>query len=132
MNPVTSHAPIKSAGEFTSRAMSAETMKMPDPIIEPITSIVALVRPRPFTSSLSWWEWMSQSLAAGAGVGGFVWILTSLRSAQASAHGELHLGSAMTLPQDAEKFFCRFPRLPYQTGYHSDRICPRFDDRPRI
>jgi len=54
---------------------------MPDPIIDPITSVVALVGPRPLTSSLSWWEWMSQSLVAGVEVGAFVWILTSLRSA---------------------------------------------------
>ena len=53
MNPVTSQAPISSAGEFTSRAISAETIKMPEPIIEPITSMVALVRPRALTSSLS-------------------------------------------------------------------------------
>src|SRR5450631_766504 len=53
MNPVTSHAAISSAGELTSRAISAETMKMPEPIIEPITSVVALVRPSPFTNSLS-------------------------------------------------------------------------------
>ena len=51
--PVTSQAPINSAGESTSRVISAETIKMPEPIIEPITSMVALVRPRPFTNSLS-------------------------------------------------------------------------------
>ena len=53
MKPVTSQAPISSAGESTSRAISADTMKMPEPIIEPITSMVALVRPSPLTSSLS-------------------------------------------------------------------------------
>ena len=52
-NPVTSQAPISKAGESTLRAISAETMKMPEPIIEPITSMVALVRPSPFTNSLS-------------------------------------------------------------------------------
>ena len=51
--PVTSQAPISSAGEPTSRPISAETIKMPEPIIEPMTSMVALVNPRPFTSSLS-------------------------------------------------------------------------------
>src|SRR5712692_3410773 len=35
------------------RAMSAETMKMPEPIIEPTTIIVASSRPSPFTSPLS-------------------------------------------------------------------------------
>ena len=53
MNPVTSQAPISSAGESTRRAISAETMKMPEPIMEPMTSVVALVRPRPFTNSFS-------------------------------------------------------------------------------
>src|SRR5581483_5120628 len=49
--PVNSHAPIRRAGESVSRAISAETMKIPEPIIEPITSVVALVRPRPLTNS---------------------------------------------------------------------------------
>ena len=49
----TTQAPISRAGELTSREISAETIKMPEPIIEPITSMVALVRPRPLTSSLS-------------------------------------------------------------------------------
>ena len=44
---------MSSAGEPVMRAMSAETMKMPEPIMEPMTSVVALVRPRPFTNSLS-------------------------------------------------------------------------------
>src|SRR5216684_8384923 len=52
-NPVTTHAPISNAGEPTSRAISAETMKMPDPIIDPVTSMVELVRPRPLTNSRS-------------------------------------------------------------------------------
>ena len=50
MTAVTSHAPISSAGEPVSRAMSADTMKMPEPIIEPTTIAVALKRPRPCTS----------------------------------------------------------------------------------
>ena len=53
MTPVTTHAPISRAGELTSRPISADTMKMPEPIIEPMTSMVALVRPSPCTSSLS-------------------------------------------------------------------------------
>ena len=52
MNPVTSQAAMSSAGESTSRPISAETMKMPEPIIEPMTRVVALVRPRPLTHSL--------------------------------------------------------------------------------
>src|SRR5690349_24682647 len=52
MNPVTTHARIRSAGDSTSRAISAETMKMPEPIIEPITREVALVRLIPLTNSV--------------------------------------------------------------------------------
>jgi hypothetical protein len=54
MNPATAQAPISNAGESTSRPISAETIKIPEPIIDPMTSIVALVRPKPCTSSLSW------------------------------------------------------------------------------
>jgi hypothetical protein len=38
------HASISQSGEGTPRAMLAETMKIPDPIIDPATSIVASVR----------------------------------------------------------------------------------------
>src|SRR5262244_2554177 len=51
MKPVTAHAPNSKAGEFTSRAIAAETIKMPEPIIDPMTSVVALVKPRAATSS---------------------------------------------------------------------------------
>ncbi len=68
--PVTTQAPISSAGEATSREISAETIKMPEPIMEPITSMVALVRPRALTSSLSWWVCRAQSSAREAGTGG--------------------------------------------------------------
>src|ERR1039457_5956268 len=53
MNPMTTQAAMSSAGELTSRAISAETMKMPEPIMEPMTSVVELVRPRPLIHSLS-------------------------------------------------------------------------------
>ena len=36
-----------SPGEFTWREISAATMKIPDPIIDPITSVVESMRPRP-------------------------------------------------------------------------------------
>src|SRR5215475_5651121 len=52
-NPVTAQAPIRRAGELVSRAISAETMKMPEPIIEPMTSMVELVKPSPLTNSRS-------------------------------------------------------------------------------
>ena len=44
---VITQAPISSAGEPVIRAMSADTIKMPDPIIEPITIAVAEKRPSP-------------------------------------------------------------------------------------
>src|SRR5205823_2857257 len=63
MNPVTSQAAMRSAGELVRRAISAETIKIPEPIMEPMTSVVALVRP----SSLA------SSLGCSAGFG--IWIL---------------------------------------------------------
>jgi len=42
---------ISQKGEPTEREMSAETMKMPDPIIEPATSIVASVSVSALTNS---------------------------------------------------------------------------------
>src|SRR5579864_3667531 len=53
MKAVTTQAPISRAGESTSRAISADTRKIPDPIIDPITSMVELVRPRPLMNSRS-------------------------------------------------------------------------------
>src|ERR1700737_4671372 len=41
--PATIHAISSQKGEPTVRLMSAETMKIPDPIIEPATSMVASV-----------------------------------------------------------------------------------------
>src|SRR5215470_13173747 len=52
-NPVIAHAPISKAGELVSREISADTRNMPEPIIEPITSMVALVKPSPLTNSRS-------------------------------------------------------------------------------
>src|SRR6266542_677026 len=42
--PATTQASSSHSGEPTVRPMSAETMKMPEPIIDPATSIVASVR----------------------------------------------------------------------------------------
>ena len=47
---VSTHAPTRSAGESVPRAMSASTMKIPEPIIDPITSAVEEKRPRLWTS----------------------------------------------------------------------------------
>ena len=46
---VTSQAAISNAGDPTFRLMSAGTIKIPDPIIEPTTMAVALKRPSPCT-----------------------------------------------------------------------------------
>src|SRR5829696_9732706 len=48
--PASAHAAISQPGEPTKREDSAEVIKMPDPIIEPTTIIVASSRLRPRTS----------------------------------------------------------------------------------
>jgi len=50
INAVTSQAAISSAGDPRPRDISAETIKMPDPIIEPITIAVAENSPIPCTN----------------------------------------------------------------------------------
>jgi hypothetical protein len=47
---VTNHAAISSAGDPNPRDISADTIKMPDPIIEPITMAVAENKPIPCTN----------------------------------------------------------------------------------
>ena len=49
MTAVTSHAAMSRAGELRVRDISADTMKMPEPIMEPITMAVAEKRPMPWT-----------------------------------------------------------------------------------
>src|SRR5881396_757962 len=51
MTPVTIHARRSQSGEPSVRDMLAETMKIPEPIIEPATSIVASVRVIALTNS---------------------------------------------------------------------------------
>src|SRR5919202_1639057 len=51
MTPVSSHAMRSHIGEPTLRAMLADTMKIPEPIIDPATSIVASVRVIALTNS---------------------------------------------------------------------------------
>src|SRR5687767_8822151 len=50
ITPAASHASMSQSGEPTVREMSADTMKMPDPIIDPDTSMVASVRDRALTN----------------------------------------------------------------------------------
>ena len=57
--PVTSQTTSNQPGEPTCRAMIEETMKMPEPIIDPATSMVESSKPSPLTNLLS---------AAGGGV----------------------------------------------------------------
>src|SRR5574340_685157 len=80
MKPVITQARMSSAGESTRRAMSAETMKMPEPIMEPMTRVVALVRPRPFTSSWSWTV-AAEGTVPAKGCRLSVWLLKSLPKA---------------------------------------------------
>src|SRR3954462_14271883 len=49
--PETTHAIRSQKGEFTVRAMSADTMNIPEPIIDPATSIVASVSVIALTNS---------------------------------------------------------------------------------
>ena len=51
--PVTSQATSSQPGLPSRRAMSAETMKMPEPIIDPTTTMVESKRPRPRLNSVS-------------------------------------------------------------------------------
>jgi hypothetical protein len=53
MAAVTSHAAINSDGEPTFLLISAGTIKMPEPIMDPTTIAVALKRPRPCTRRVS-------------------------------------------------------------------------------
>ena len=94
--PVTSQAPISSAGEPPSREISAETMKMPEPIIEPITSIVPLVSPSPLTNSFSL---EPIGMACGSVVGALV-LKEPLSSKEGTARKTLH--------QLAQEFLCYF------------------------
>ena len=50
MSPAMTQARSSQPGALTSRVDSAEVMKMPEPIIEPITIMVASSGPSPRTS----------------------------------------------------------------------------------
>src|SRR5215210_8695558 len=53
ITPASTQARIIQSGEGRSRAIPADTMKMPDPIIDPATSIVASVRVIALTNPVS-------------------------------------------------------------------------------
>src|SRR5918992_5024820 len=67
MTPVMTQARISHSGEPTLRAMLAETMKIPDPIIDPATSMVASVKVIALTNS-----------ACGSVMGGLCWRAATL------------------------------------------------------
>src|SRR5689334_18240845 len=71
MTPVSSQTAISQPGAPTSRAISAETTKMPEPIIDPATSIVASNRPRRF------WKPASGAAAAGPSSGVMVLLMAT-------------------------------------------------------
>jgi hypothetical protein len=50
ITPAKAHATSNQPGDPINRELSADVMKMPDPIIEPITIIVPSTRVRPRTS----------------------------------------------------------------------------------
>src|ERR1700722_4053846 len=68
IKPVTSQAAISNAGLPTWRAMSADTMKIPEPIIEPATIIVASSGPRPFTNWPARLSCLVAPLCSGMGI----------------------------------------------------------------
>src|SRR5215472_3665074 len=64
MTAVRSHTTNSQNGDPTVRPMSAETMKIPEPIIEPATSIVASVNVSARTNS--WRSALCDAAASGA------------------------------------------------------------------
>ena len=62
--PVTSHATSSQPGAPTCRLISAETIKIPEPIIEPATIIVESSKPSPRTKPVV----LSVLAAAGADI----------------------------------------------------------------
>src|SRR4051812_1407601 len=105
MKPVASHAPMSSAGELTSRAISADTIKMPEPIMDPMTRVVALVSPSPFTSS--------GAAEAAADPGGV----------RTSADEDIVV--LYVLPQNAKKILNCFGRGLKKVRNYGNRVRPR-------
>ena len=64
MTPASAHANRSTPGAPTKRADSADTMKMPDPIMEPTTSMVASTSPKRRSSAV---EVMRDSLIGSIG-----------------------------------------------------------------
>src|SRR5271155_3231070 len=65
INPLTNQTTSNSAGLSTCRAMPAETIKMPEPIIEPATIMLASSRPRLLINS----EWTTTLVSFGGWLG---------------------------------------------------------------
>jgi hypothetical protein len=67
--PATIHATRSHPGAPTLRDISADTMKMPDPIIDPTTTIVESKRPRPRVNSVSSEVAAAPEAAVGLAIG---------------------------------------------------------------
>src|SRR5580704_4841004 len=110
MMPETIHTVSSSPGLCTCPAISAETMKMPDPIIEPQTIMVESKRPSPFTSSV--WPPATPALGTAASA-----IDAALRNLRATAR-------ASNFRRDAQVLGGAFSGLArsHQIADHRDRI----------
>ena len=69
ISPVTTQIISSPPGEFICRAMSADTMKIPEPIMEPTTSMVASSSDSPRLNSLSGETCAAGSAAVERGMG---------------------------------------------------------------
>jgi hypothetical protein len=70
ITPVNTQAISSHIGDPTLRAMAADVMKMPEPIIEPATSIVASVSVMAWTNSV-----FGRVAASVSGSGGAAWVI---------------------------------------------------------
>jgi hypothetical protein len=86
---------------LTSRAISADTIKMPEPIMDPMTRVVALVSPSPFTNS-------GAPDAACAGV--------------LCVSADVDIGVLYVLPQNAQKIRNCFRRGLKKVRNHGHRV----------
>ena len=100
-------------------------MKMPEPIIEPITSMVALVRPSPFTNSFSLEPAVTALSSVANEPRSVLEVWTSVRKVHDTrARKNLH--------QQPQEFFSYFGRRTQKVGNHRDGIGSSFDNRTRI
>src|SRR5271156_3931418 len=110
MMPETIQTVSRSPGLCTCAAISAETMKIPEPIIEPQTIIVESKRPSPLTNS----DWPAATPALGKAA-------SAIRAAPRSL---ARTPRVKNFRRDAQIFCRAFGRLPcrHQIANHGDRI----------